>query len=277
VTARLDDVLQLLRMQRARGPLPSAAHEVSAFIAALQRKLPIVAVEVPNAAVSPLRAAGVVVDERDGRHLARLPADGDAVDRVFALLGLTPPASADALLRALEQPDATPAPPQLSFPLRIQPAKASALGWSSELVSLTVLIGNVTVRAEDSALVSAEGRPAVAVCAEYERPLVSLDPPSVADWALDGARAHGVPTLRLSAGLFRSPVRLETTNRSARAIPRRPEAVVRAGRFLEELSAAWRQRIAPAVEVAWPVYRHAGDGPPLDAVVGRPLPELELC
>jgi hypothetical protein len=76
---------ELLRYQRARGPLPASTDGLSAWIA---RQAEAVPVEVPLAAVSPLRALGVVVGEEDGRALALVPPDGDALDRLFALLQL---------------------------------------------------------------------------------------------------------------------------------------------------------------------------------------------
>src|SRR5205807_2371562 len=130
-----DEAIALLRQQRARGPLPGAPDALSAFVAELQRKLPAVRIEVPPDAVSPLRAIGIVVDDK---RVARFPADGDAFDRVLSLLGLSPLGGADALLAALETPEPDDAPPPMSLPLRIQPAKACSLGWSSELFSLTV-------------------------------------------------------------------------------------------------------------------------------------------
>ena len=82
--------------------------------------------------------------------------------------------------------------------------------------------------------------------------------------------------LRLGGGWFRPPLRLEATPRTARVPAQRPAALARAERFLDELDEAWQRRIGSVLEVAWPVYRPARMGPPLDAVVGRPLPELEL-
>jgi hypothetical protein len=260
---------ELLRYQRARGPLPTSADGLSAWIA---RQVDAVPVEVPLAAVSPLRAIGVVVDEDDGRALARVPPDGDALDRLFALLllPLLPGGGAAALLCALERgADAAGQPPPLSLPLRIQPAKASSLGWSSELFSLTVLISNVSLRREDGALLPKSG-PVVAVCAEYGKPLDSLDPPVL------HARAEGIPMLRLPGGFLRRPLRVEATSRDARAPRGRPAALARAGKFLGELDQAWQQRLGPVMEVAWPVYRPERAGPLLDAVVGRPLPEMQL-
>ena len=258
---------EILRYQKARGPLPQSADGLSAWIA---RQPAEVRVEVPLQAVSPLRAVGIVVEEEEGRALARLPADGDALDRIFALLHL--PAidggGAALLLSALEASgDAAEAPPQVSLPLRVQPAKASALGWSAELVSLTVLVSNVSLRSGDGALLH-KGGPIVAVCAEYDRPLASLDPPSLHE------RKEGIPMLRLPAGWLHKPLRLEPTTRGSRAPRGRPAALARAGRFLDELDQAWQRRIGSVLEVAWPVYRPQRAGPLLDAVVGRPLPEL---
>jgi hypothetical protein len=209
-------------------------------------------------------------------HRERYPGDGDALDRVGALLGLPPlQAMAGAALEQALNLTAT-TPPPLSLPLRIQSAKASNLGWSSELFALTVLVSNVGVRQEDGALQTRGEAPVVAVCAEYDRPLVSLDPPALTPYTLQGARAEGVPTLRLPAGFWRSPLRLEATSRLARAPARRREALARAERFLDELDEAWKQRIGSVLEVAWPVYRPERDGPLLDAVSGIPLPELSL-
>lgn len=198
---------------------------------------------------------------RDQR--ARYPGDAEALDRVGALFGLPP----------LQPPDHV-ALPELSLPLRVQPAKASALGWSTELFALTLLIGNVAPR--DGALFHRGRGPVVAVCAEYGRPLTALDPPAVAGTTLDRARSEGVPTLRLPAGWLRPALRLETTARSARAAASRPFAMARAERFLDELDEAWQRRVGSVLEVAWPVYRAERAGPPLDAVSGSPLPELEL-
>lgn len=166
--------------------------------------------------------------------------------------------------------------PALSLPLRLQPARASALGWSSDLFALTLLIGNASVR-QDGALVARRSGPVVAVCAEYERPLTSLSPPSLASHSLVRARLQGMPTFRLPGGWLRAPLRLERTHRRARCVARRDESVSRASRFLEELDAAWRQRLGATLAVAWPVYapEHAG-GPLLDAAGGAPLPELTL-
>jgi hypothetical protein len=165
--------------------------------------------------------------------------------------------------------------PAMSFPLRLQPARASALGWSPELHVLTVLIGNATVRPQDGALLPRNG-PAVAVCAEYDRPIASLDPPALAPHSLVRARLQGVPALRLSGGWWRGPLRLTATHRLARAMPRREEAIARAARFLAELEEAWRRPLGTLVEVAWPVYGPEHGGLLLDAVGGAPLPELLL-
>jgi hypothetical protein len=165
--------------------------------------------------------------------------------------------------------------PKLSLPLRVQPAKACSLGWSSELFSLTVLLSNVSLREEDGALLP-RGGPIVGICAEYERPLTSLQPPRVASWPLDASRQNGVPTLRLPEGFLRSPLRLEPTSRNARAPAGRKGAMTRAGKFMDALDAAWPSRIGSVTEVAWPVYRPERDGPPLDAVNGAPLPEIPL-
>jgi hypothetical protein len=274
-----DEAIAFLRQQRTRGPLPASTAGLSAWLAALQAKIVRVPMPVPPTAVSPLRALGIVVEERDGIAFASFPADGDALDRVLSLVGLPPlqQGGADALLAALEDAElGADAPPAVSLPLRIQPAKACALGWSSDLFSLTVLINNVRVRTDDGALLPRTDRPVVAVCAEYDRLLTSLDPPSVADYALQGTRDRGVPMLRLPAGFLRTPVRVESTSRLARASSGRPEAVRRAGKFLGELDEAWQQRVGPPLEVAWPVYRPQRGGALLDAVVGRPLPEMEL-
>ena len=166
--------------------------------------------------------------------------------------------------------------PALSLPLRLQPARASALGWSSDLFALTLLIGNASLR-QDGALVARRAGPVVAVCAEYERPLTSLSPPSLAAHSLARARLQGMPTFRLPGGWLRAPLRLERTHRRAQGAARRDESVLRAGRFLEELDAAWRRRLGAALAVAWPVYApEHPSGPPLDAVGGTPLPELTL-
>jgi hypothetical protein len=276
-----DEITAILRHQRARGPLPASAEGLSAWIAALQQHLPPVSVELQSQwnAISRLRAAGLVVEEIDGKAILRFPSDGDALDRTFALLGLPPidGGGAAALLSAAERAaHAAGAAPAVSLPLRLQPAKACALGWSSELFSLTLLISNVSLREEDGALLPKDGAPVVAVCAEYDRPLTSLDPPGVAGYLLDEARKQGVPMLRLAGSWFRPPLRLEPTARNARVPARRPEALARAERFLDELDEAWQRRISSVLEVAWPVYRPARAGPLLDAVVGRPLPEMEL-
>jgi hypothetical protein len=152
-----DEIDAVLRHQRARGPLPATAEGISAWIAALQHRLPAVAMPLDSRwnAVSPLRAAGLVVDEADGKAVLRFPADGDALDRTFALLGLPPieGGGAAALLSAIEgAARAVGSAPAVSLPLRVQPAKACALGWSSDLYSLTLLISNVALREEDGAL-----------------------------------------------------------------------------------------------------------------------------
>jgi hypothetical protein len=166
--------------------------------------------------------------------------------------------------------------PALSLPLRIQPARASALGWSPDLFALTVLVGNASLRAGDSALIALRHRPVIAICAEFDRPLTSLHPPALATYSLHRARLQGVPALRLPGGWLRPPLRLETTHRSARGAARREDALARAGRFLAELEEAWRRRLGALVEIAWPVYGAEHGGPLLDAVGGTPLPELQL-
>ena len=272
-----EELLALLRQQRSRGPLPASPEHLSAWVAALAAQFPAVRVEVPHSAVSPLRAVGIVVDEIDGKALARFAGDGDALDRLLALVGHPPIAggAAAALISAIERAqDPRAEPPRVSLPLRIQPAKASSLGWSSDLFSLTVLVSNVALRENDGALLP-QG-PVVAVCAEYDRPLTSLDPPSIAGYGLSRARAEGVPMLKLPAGFLRTPLRLESTSRLARAPAGRPEAMARATRFLDDLGQAWQRRIGSVLEVAWPVYRPEGKGALLDAVVGRPLPEMQL-
>src|SRR5256885_1261402 len=85
-------------------------------------------------------------------------------------------------------------PPPLSLPLRIKAAKASTLGWSADLYALTILVSNVSLRQEDGALLARAGEPVVAVCAEYDRPLASLDPPELSRHSLASARTEGVPT-----------------------------------------------------------------------------------
>jgi hypothetical protein len=173
-------------------------------------------------------------------------------------------------------PDEHGAPP-LSLPLRVQPSRASALGWSHEVFALTLLVGNASFRQEDGALLPRGDGPVVAVCAEYERPLTSLQPPRVAAFPLQAARQNGVPTLRLPEGGFlRSPLRLEATSRNARAPAGRASAMARAGKFMDDLEAAWPRRIGSVTEIAWPVYRPEHGGPPLDAVNGNPLPEIAL-
>jgi len=167
--------------------------------------------------------------------------------------------------------------PSLSLPLRVQPARASALGFGPDLFTLTVLVGNAAVRAEHSALLSRNLGPVVAVCAEYDRPLVALGPPTLAPYSLVRARLQGMPTLRLPAsGWFRTPLRLEATNSRARGAPRRDEALARATRFFADLEQAWRKRLGAMLEIAWPVYATDHGGPLLDAVAGTPLPELSL-
>lgn len=165
--------------------------------------------------------------------------------------------------------------PAMSLPLRLQPARASALGWSPDLHVLTVLIGNASLRTHDGALLPRTG-PVVAVCAEYDRPIASLDPPALSPHSLVRARLQGVPALRLPGGFWRAPLRLVATHRLARASPRREEAVARAARFLAELEEAWRRPLGALLEVAWPVYGPEHGGPLLDAVAGAPLPELAL-
>ena len=171
-------------------------------------------------------------------------------------------------------PDARTAPP-LSLPLRIQPARASALGWSPELYALTILVGNVSLRPDDAALIARAG-PVFAVCAEYDRPVTSLDPPALAPYSLPRARLQGMPTLRLPGGWLRPPLRLEQTHRRASAPARREEAIAHAERFLAELEQAWRRPLGTVLEVAWPVYGPEHSGALLDAVGGTPLPELTL-
>ena len=83
--------------------------------------------------------------------------------------------------------------------------------------------------------------------------------------------------LRLpSDGFFRKALRLEPTTRGSRAPRGRPAALARAGKFLDELDDAWQRRIGSVLQIAWPVYRPLHTGPLLDAVVGRPLPEMAL-
>jgi len=188
--------------------------------------------------------------------------------------------SADEMPAPAREPHRTSAEergaPSVSLPLRIQPARASALGWSPDLFALTLLVGNAAFRQEDGALVPRGPGPVVAVCAEYERPLVSLDPPALASYSLARARLSGMPTLRLPGGWFRGPLRLESTRRAARASERREEAVARAVRLLDELNQAWQRRLGAFLEIAWPVYGPEHAGPLLDAVGGTPLPELPL-
>jgi hypothetical protein len=210
-------------------------------------------------------------------HREQNPADGDAFDRVGALLGLPPLQSkgSAALDKALNLTASSP--PPLSLPLRIKAAKASNLGWSADLYALTILVSNVSLRQEDGALLPRGGEPIVAVCAEYDRPLASLDPPELGAHSLASARTEGVPTLRLAAGgFFRTPLRLETTSAVARVPAARIEALARAERFLDDLDVAWKQRIGSVLEISWPVYRSDRDGPLLDAVSGTPLPPLQL-
>lgn len=187
-----------------------------------------------------------------------------SADELRARAGETRPAHADG------------GAPPLSLPLRIQPARASSLGWSSDLFALTLLVGNASVR-QDGCIVPRGRGAIVAVCAEYERPLISLDPPSLAPHSLSRARLQGMPTFRLPGGWLRAPIRLEHTLRHALPAVRRDEALPRARRFLDELEAAWDRKIGKAVEIAWPVYapEHA-TGALLDAVCGLPLPELSL-
>jgi len=263
-----------LRQQRERGPLPSRREGLAAWVSLLSERAPLVLLDVPASAAMPLRAAGLVVD--DDLKL-RFPADGDALDRVFALLDLHPlPLGGAASLLEAQSKSEEQKSPTISLPLRVQPAKACALGWSSELFSLTVLVSNVSLREADAALLPSGG-PIVGVCAEYERPLTSLHPPRVAPFPLGAARENGVPTLRLPEGGFlRNPIRLEPTSRSARAPKGRASAMARAGKFMNDLDAAWPSRIGSVTEIAWPVYRPEHGGPPLDAVNGAPLPEITL-
>jgi hypothetical protein len=193
----------------------------------------------------------------------RFPADREALDRIESLFGAPP------------EQESVPAVPALSLPLRIQPAKACALGWSPELFALTLLISNVALRQEDGALVARRG-PVVAVCAEYDRPLIAVEPPLIARYPLGNARKEGVPTLRVPGGFWRTPLRLEPTSRIARAPAGRAEAMARAETFLDQLDEAWQRRIGSVLEVAWPVYRPERSGPLLDAVAGAPLPDLQL-
>jgi hypothetical protein len=264
---------ELLHHQRERGPLPAQREGLANWVATL--KAPFVALDVSEELVTPLRAAGLVVNDQ---QQLQFPADGDALDRVIALLGLPPIPSGGAavLLAALARSDEQKSP-KISLPLKVQAAKACSLGWSSELFSLTVLLSNVSLREEDGALLP-RGGPIVGICAEYERPLTSLSPPRVASWPLNDSRQNGVPTLRLpSDGFLRSPLRLEPTSRNARAPAGRANAMSRAGKFMDALDAAWPRRIGSVTEVAWPVYRPEKEGPPLDAVHGAPLPEIHLC
>ena len=271
-----DDQLAVLRYQRLRGPLPETPAGLAVWIACVRDALPEATIEVAREAVDPLRAFGVPVEQLGDRALALLPPDGDLIDRVLLLAGAPaiPGGAARALLSLTVARKTTPSLPTRSLPLRVQPPRASSLGWSPELCFVTVLLSNASIRKDDAALVGGEG-PVVAVCAEYDRALVSLDPPSVADWQLGKAREHGVPTIRLSSGWFASPVRLEATSPSARALPNREDALARASRFLREVDDAWKRRSGPPLAVAWPVYRSLHGGPLLDAVMGRPLPELQ--
>jgi hypothetical protein len=263
---------ELLNHQRERGPLPTQREGLAAWVATL--KAPFVSLGITEEFVTPLRAAGLVVNDQ---QQLQFPADGDALDRVISLLGLPPiPSGGAAMLLAAMACTDEQKSPKISLPLRVQPAKACSLGWSSELFTLTVLLSNVTMREEDGALLP-RGGPIVGICAEYERPLTSLAPPKVASWALDASKQNGVPTLRLPAdGFLRSPIRLEPTSRNARAPAGRANAMSRAGKFMDALDAAWPSRIGSVTEVAWPVYRPEKDGPPLDAVNGAPLPEIPL-
>jgi hypothetical protein len=273
------DVLSHLRRQRERGPLPSSPADLASWIAGLQTALPLVDCPIPREAALPLQAQGVQIVESDSGARARFPADGDALDRVLALAGAPalPGGGAAALLDALEREGAEESPPPFSLPLRMRPAKASSLGWSPEVFSLTVLISNARLRQSDGALESAGPGPVVAICAEYEQPLVSLDPPRIAGYPFARAREQGMPTLRLRAGLLSRALRLEATSRTARAPQGRAAALARAWTCLGELDAAWKRERAPAVEVAWPVYRSEHTGKLLDAVVGSPLPAMELA
>jgi hypothetical protein len=209
-------------------------------------------------------------------HREQNPSDGEAFDRVGALLGLPPLASTGTGAFDEAMNIAARTPPPLSLPLRINAAKASTLGWSGDLYALTLLISNVVVRQEDGALVARGTEPIVAVCAEYDRPLVSLYPPELASHTLAGARTEGVPTLRLPGGFLREPLRLETTSAAARAPAGRVDALARAERFLDDLDVAWKQRIGSVLEVSWPVYPKGREGPLLDAVKGTLLPPLQL-
>jgi hypothetical protein len=262
----------ILEYQRDRGPLPSTRDGLASWISALAERVPWVTLQVPYEAISPLRAAGLIVDDQ-GR--LRFPADGDALDRVFSLLGLPVNATggAKALLDAMAHNDQRTAPLH-SLAVKVQPAKACALGWSGELFSLTVLLSNVGMR-DESTLVS-RGGPIVGVCAEYERPLVSLSPPKVASFPLEHARKIGVPTLKLPEGFLRTPIRVEPTRKEARSPRGREEKLARASKFIEALGEAWPRSIGSVFEVAWPVYRPAHGGPPLDAVHGSPLPDIQL-
>jgi hypothetical protein len=216
-----DDQLAVLRYQRDRGPLPETPAGLAVWIACLRETLPEATIEVAREAVDPLRAFGVPVEQLGGRALALLPPDGDLIDRVLLLAGAPaiPGGAARALLSLTVARKTTLSLPTRSLPLRVQPPRASALGWSPE---------------------------------------------------------HGVPTSRVGSGGFASPVRLEATSPSARALPNREDALARANRFLNEVDEAWKtRRSGPPIAVAWPVYRSLHGGPLLDAVMGRPLPELQ--
>ena len=52
--------------------------------------------------------------------------------------------------------------------------------------------------------------------------------------------------------------------------------MARAERFFGELDQAWEQRVGPALQVAWPVFRPERACPLLDGVSGTPLPQMEL-
>lgn len=205
---------------------------------------------------------------------ARHPADADALDRLAALLALVEGGGDDSL-PAPGAEAAGPAAPELSLPLRIQPAKASALGWSTELFSLTLLVANAEVR-DDLALVQRGRGPVLALCAEYDRPLTALAPLQLAGYALDDARDRGVPMLRLPGGFWSAPLRLQPPSRAARLSARQPEAESRAEAFLAELNEAWGGAIGAVLRVAWPVYRAVAGGPLLDGAFGDPLPALDL-
>ena len=283
-----ETLFALVRHQRTRGPLPTSVEGLAALIRRLEA-LPTVRIDLTgqlgegldaHSAILRLRTLGLTAESNDEGAAVRFPADGDAIDRVLQLLELPPLANggAAAVLAALEAEGSEQVgrPPPFSFPLRVQSAKATALGWSPELYSLTVLVSNVQVRPEDGALLPTNRGPVVAVCAEYDRPLTSLDPPDVAPYAMDRARAEGMPMLRLGGGLLRRKLHLEATSASARSSVLRPQAMARAERFFSELHEAWERRIGPALEVAWPVYRPEKSGPLLDGVRGTALPEMQL-